>query len=148
MLKLWLGDPEGIDYIYSAGFIFEVEYEESWIEEDIVKKMILDIDKSTVISGNLIQSPVLGAIPPIMLSGGVKTLILASHDPTRIYNLTSCGDNCAKWIFELAKDKDIIMRLGHYMDFYQLDNFEFEVMQTGQIVKTYADYIDVMLQYC
>lgn len=35
-----------------------------------------DVDKSTVIDSGIIDSPVLGKIPPIGLSGGVKTLIL------------------------------------------------------------------------
>ena len=38
--------------------------------------MIRDVDRSEVIGSNLIQSPVLGAISPVQLSGGVKTLIL------------------------------------------------------------------------
>lgn len=55
----------------------------------------------------LMQSPILGPIPPERLSGGVKTLIMASHDNTRMYNLTSCGDNCAKWVLKLAENQDI-----------------------------------------
>jgi hypothetical protein len=39
--------------------------------------MILDVDKSVVVSSHLIDSPVLGPISPKELSGGVKTLI---HD--------------------------------------------------------------------
>ncbi len=38
--------------------------------------MIKDVDKSTVIAPRIIESPVLGAITPRELSGGVKTLIL------------------------------------------------------------------------
>ncbi|WP_405755292.1 DUF4869 domain-containing protein [Anaerovibrio slackiae] len=38
--------------------------------------MIFDVDKSKVIGANLIESPVLGPIPPERLSGGVKTLLL------------------------------------------------------------------------
>lgn len=98
--------------------------------------MIADVDKSEVVSGNLIQSPVLGPISPVMLSGGVKTLIMAAHDNTRMYNLTSCGDNCAKWALELAKDKDIIMRLGHHMQFEDCGLFQIEVLNTGKVVST------------
>ena len=41
--------------------------------------MIRDIDKSTVISAHVIESPVLGGITPKDLSGGVKTLILIAR---------------------------------------------------------------------
>ena len=44
----------------------------------ICKKMIEDIDKSAVLDSGVIDSPVLGKIPPVGLSGGVKTLILVS----------------------------------------------------------------------
>ena len=97
MLKLWLKEPmDGSAYVYSAKLIFDAEYEPEWLTEDFIKQMILSVDKSEVISGEVISSPVLGTIPPTRLSGGVKTLIMASHDPSRMYNLTSCGDNCAE----------------------------------------------------
>lgn len=137
MLKLWLYEPsDGSEYVHSAGIIFEAEYEPEWLEEDLIREMIADIDKSEVISGSLIQSPVLGPIPPVMLSGGVKTLIMAAHDDSRIYNLTSCGDNCAKWVLELSKEKDIVMRLGHHMQFEDCEPFQIEILNIGKIVNT------------
>lgn len=145
MLKLWLFEPEGVEYIHSAGIFFDAEYEAEWIEEPIIKEMIKDVDKSDVISGELIQSPVLGPISPTMLSGGVKTLIMASHDDSRIYNLTSCGDNCAKWILKLAEEKDITMRLGHYMNFENMPEFKVEVLNTNKIVTDYQDFVDEMI---
>jgi hypothetical protein len=112
--------------------------------EDKIKAMIKDVDKSEVVSGNLINSPVFGAIPPKDLSGGVKTLIMASHDESRIYNLTSCGDNCAKWAIELAKDKDITMRLGHVMNFENIQDFKVYNMETGEILTTFIDYLHAL----
>ena len=41
--------------------------------------MILDIDKSVVISDKSIDSPILGIIPPQMLSGVVKALMLMAQ---------------------------------------------------------------------
>lgn len=58
--------------------------------------MILDVDKSSVISAHVIESPVLGAITPKVLSGGVKVLILMLKDNSFVYNLSNCGDNYAK----------------------------------------------------
>jgi hypothetical protein len=141
MLKLWFGDPKNIHYVHSAKLIFDEEYEPEWLMEDKIKAMIKDIDKSEVISGNLIESPIFGPIPPKDLSGGVKTLIMASHDDSRIYNLTSCGDNCAKWVIELAKDRDIVMRLGHVMNFKNIKDFEVYNMATGEILTTFIDYL-------
>lgn len=146
MLKLWLYEPtDGSHYVHSASLIFDAEYEPEWLEEPLVREMVKAIDKSEVISGELIQSPVLGPIPPTSLSGGLKTLILASHDDTRMYNLTSCGDNCAEWIMKLAKDKDITMRLGHYMNFENLEDFEVEILNTGVVVTDYFSFLDNMI---
>lgn len=144
MLKLWLYQ-QNKDYIHSAGLIFDAEYEPEWLEEPLIKEMIRDVDDSEVISGELIQSPVFGAMPPERLSGGVKTLIMASHDPTRIYNLTSCGDNCAKWIIYLAENRDITMRLGHIMHFSQMPEFRVQLLKTGEIVTDVEDFINKVI---
>ena len=75
------------------------------MESDLAKKMIKDIDDSDVLSGECIMSPVLGQIPLERLSGAVKTLLLILNEPDRIFNASTCGDNCAKWIFEIGKQK-------------------------------------------
>jgi hypothetical protein len=51
---------------------FDFEFEESWFESDFAKRLIKDVDKSDLIGPHLIQSPVLGPIPPHYLSGGVN----------------------------------------------------------------------------
>lgn len=144
MLKLWIYRPDNVEYIYSAGVYFEYEYEPVWIEEQIIKDMILDVDKSEVISGEIIKSPVFGMIPPVRLSGGVKTLIMASHDDTRIYNLSSCGDNCAKWAVMLAREKDIVMRLGHIMNFGDYISEGIEILNTKKIIYTSEELVDII----
>lgn len=53
-------------------------YEKSWITDSLSKEMILDVNKSVVI-----DSQVLGKIPSISLSGGVKTLILIANMPEK-----------------------------------------------------------------
>ena len=148
MLKLWLGEPmDGSAYVYSAKLIFDAEYEPEWLTEDLIKQMILSVDKSEVISGEVIRSPVLGTIPPTRLSGGVKTLIMASHDPSRMYNLTSCGDNCAAWALRLAEDKDIVMRLGHFMDFSKVDSLEIEILNDYTVVHSYMELLDELFKW-
>ena len=65
---------------------------EVYVYED--NKMIQDVDHCTVISSHVIDSPILGAITPRELSGGVKVLILMLKDDSFIYNMSNCGDNC------------------------------------------------------
>lgn len=89
MLNIWFGNkPEAI---YDTSTYFKNVYKDSWITDEMAKEMILNVDRSEVISSSLIQSPVLGQISPTQLSGGVKTLILIYKDSSRIFNAPSAA---------------------------------------------------------
>ena len=100
MLNIFYGDMK--EAVYNTASYFKYDYEEDWIVDPMVKEMIRDVDKSTVIDSGIIDSPVLGKIPPIGLSGGVKTLILVKFEPEKVFNVSTCGDNCAKWLLKIA----------------------------------------------
>ena len=89
--------------IFNTFVYFKNVYEDCWITDPFTKAMIQDIDQSTVLGSAVIDSPVLGKISPISLSGGVKTLILMKNEPQTIFNASTCGDNCAKWILKIAR---------------------------------------------
>lgn len=115
MLKVYFGDMEGVLHNVETFFKNQMEYE--WLESDIAKKIIEDVDKSIVESPQCIRSDVLGQIPPTRLSGGTKALLLIWNIDDRIVNASNCGDNCAKWLLEFGKQKDITINLNHIMDF-------------------------------
>ncbi len=69
MLTIIYGDAE--NSIYNTSIYFKNSYETQWLESDLAKRMIKDIDDSEVFSGDCIMSPVFGQIPPERLSGGV-----------------------------------------------------------------------------
>ena len=102
--------------------------------------MIKDIDKSDVVGPSLIESPVLGAISPLQLSGGVKTLLLIANDRKHIFNASTCGDNCAKWLLEIAKDRKVVINLRHLMDFGNED-FKIKILNNGVIAKNMHDIV-------
>lgn len=96
MLKVFFGmNWEAISY---PDTYFQFNWEAEWFKDPLVQEMVLDIDDSRVLSPYCIESPVLGQIPPDMLSGGVKALILMLKVPDIVIDLISCGDNCSKWI--------------------------------------------------
>ena len=138
MLNIWYRGGD-IKVMTDAPDYFDVAFKPEWFEDDLVKKMIKDVDKSDVIGPYLIISPVLGPIAPTYLSGGVKVLILLLKEPKFIYNLSNCGDNCAKWILEICKDKDIVAYLEHVMHFK--DPFDIKVLNTGNVVHRMQDLI-------
>lgn len=138
MLNIIFGDCK--DVIYNTSVFFKNVYEDEWLLEEDTKQMIMDIDKSKVISAKAIESPVLGGIPPTSLSGGVKTLILIDHMPDKIFNASNCGDNCAPWLLKIAEKKDVTINLRHLMNF-GTDNFEVKIVNTGKIVHSAKEYL-------
>ena len=133
MLKIRCGTND--DTITNVDDFFNYEYEDEWFSDDLVQRMILDVDKSKVISEHIIDSPVLGLIPPTQLSGGVKALILMLKTDNEIW-ATACGDNCSKWILEIAKLKELQISLEHYLKF---EDNEFEYFDVN-LNKTYPSY--------
>lgn len=139
MLSIYFGDMP--DVVWHPPTYFDNKYKDEWITNELSKKMILDIDKSTVIGPRLIDSPILGPIGPRDLSGGVKTLMLMAFDNSgEIFNATSCGENCAKWILEIAKYKDLTINLRYTMEFEQ-DEFEIKILNTGEVVHNMKEYL-------
>lgn len=142
MLKIWY--YAGIDYMKDAPSYFNNVYEDEWIEDAFVKEMIRDVDHCTVISPHVIESSVLGVITPRELSGGVKILILMLKDDSFIYNMSSCGDNCAKWILRIAEKKDLTVYLRHIMRFEGA--FRIQIMNTQKIVCNPREYVEGLLE--
>ena len=106
--------------------------------------MIKDVDKSDVIGPKVIDSPFLGSIPVERLSGGVKTLILMNKDTEHIFNASACGDNCAKWILNIGKKKDLTIRLGYLMNFGNED-FDIEILNLGKTVHNGIELAELVL---
>ena len=130
------------DVVYNTSVYFKNTYKEEWLTDDFSKEMIQDVDKSTVVSPRIIDSPVLGAITPRELSGGVKTLILIYKDNSHVFNASNCGDNCAKWLIKIGEMKDVTINLRHIMDF-GAGEFEIKIINTNQTVHNMDEFVDV-----
>ena len=145
MLTVIYGDePRSI---YNTNVYFKNTYESEWLESELAKKMIQDVDDSEVLGGECIKSPVLGQIPPERLSGGVKTLLLMLNEPDRIFNASTCADNCAKWILEIAKQKDLTINLRHMMNFGKDTDFEIKIKNGGEVVHSMKELIPIASKY-
>lgn len=64
----------------------------------------------------------------------------------RIFNASACGDNCAKWIVELGKKRDLTINLHHVMDFSCAPSFEALMLNTGVFVRSYKEYLEEALK--
>lgn len=145
MVRVWFGDREKA--IYNTSVFFKNRYKDEWITDSFAREVIQDVDRSEVIDSNEIESPVLGRISPLQLSGGVKALILMKNYPGLIFNASNCGDNCAKWILELGKRKNFTINLFHVMNFGS-EPFEIRILNDSKlIVHNMQEFLDAGVYY-
>lgn len=140
MLNIFYGDMK--EAVYNTANYFKYDYEDNWIIDPFVKDMIKDIDKSIVLDSGVIDSPILGKIPPINLSGGVKTLILVKFNKDKVFNVSTCGDNCAKWLLKIAELEDRTVNLHHLMNFGS-EPFNIRILNTNQIVNSMEELVSI-----
>lgn len=131
---------------------FDNTFEEEWFDDPLVKRMVLDVDKSEVFSAYSIKSPVLGAMSCEKLSGGVKNLILAYKLDDVIIDASFCGDNCAKWLLEIGNIKDLFITLYHPLNFYPLLGdidmpFMTRILNNSTKTITYRDYLNAAVTF-
>lgn len=141
MLKITFKEPEGL--IRFTSKYFDSWRDKEWFDDPFVREMVLDVDKTEIKGPNLAISPVFGAIPPEKISGGTKALIMAWKTDW-IINGSSCGDNCAKWLVEIGKRKDILIYLGHPMRFP--DVFEAVCVDNGKSIHSYIDFLNEYIE--
>lgn len=135
------------EVLYLVDKYFKFNYYEEWFDDPLVKEMVLDVDDTLVKNASDINSPVLGNISVNELSGGVKALILMLKED-RIIWATACGDNCAKWILEIAKRKKITICLEHNMEFEK--DFDAYCIDNDKFIHSLDDYWGCVLEclYC
>lgn len=138
MLNVYFGDmPEAI---YNTNIYFNNTYKDNWIIRPLTRQIIQSVDHSEVIDEKTIVSPVFGNMSPKKLSGGVKTLLLIAYDKTKIFNASTCGDNCAEWLLKIADERKVVVNLRHLMDFGK-GEFKIKILNTGKIVKNMGDLV-------
>lgn len=137
MLNIYFGKMP--DAIYNTAAYFNNTYQDDWLTTDFAREVIKGVDRSEIIDKQLIRSPVLGLIPPEQLSGGTKTLLLIKNCPDMVFNASTCGDNCAKYILKIAKERDVTINLYHIMRFGK--RLKAKILNDGAIVDSMEQLI-------
>ena len=148
MLKIHFGSLD--NEIYVASPYFDTYFKKEWFEDEFNKQMILDVDKSKVVAPNVVESPILGTIPPQWLSGGVKTSICMNSDKNGFIFNANCGDNCAKWILKIAEKRDLTITLHHFLDLWYEDiepTVKIYIINTDRFVNTLDECISEFAKY-
>lgn len=156
MSILFSSDP---DYYGEDAFefymipMFDFMYEDSWFTNELAIKMIKDIDNCTVISERKIECPIFGDKVPRDFSSGLKMLLLVlfyDNKNGKVYNGAHMGDNCYKWLLEIAKIRDFTVRVCDYIrldiDAIEGGNSLVTVLNDGinKVVQSNDEYVELM----
>lgn len=145
MLKIYFGSHK--DEIYNTDLYYSNQYDKMWVMDDFAKRIIADIDDSEVVAPDMIKNNIFGMFDSKNLSAGVKTLLLIYNNPKLICNISNCGDNCAKYILEMAENRDITVCLHHLMDFGK--NFSVKVIndRRRKVISEPLEYLALAHHY-
>lgn len=115
MLNIWIDNfsnkEKTNEYEGYVSDYFDDEYEDEWFRDDYVKMLVKEIDNTSVLDDGSLYNEYLGGIVKQQLSSGVKGLILLYKTDCRIKG-ERLGDNCWKYVLDIAKNKDIYISLN------------------------------------
>lgn len=150
MLKVWFGYRK--DGMSNPDAYFNNTYDEEWLDDELVRRMVEGVDKSMVLSRHCIESPALGQIPPERLSGGVKALILMLkaggelREDGLVIDLIACGENCEKWIKEIGSRVDVEVCISGY-DLHFSEGIQFLRLNDDKMCDGQDDWIDSCIDF-
>ncbi len=122
---------------------FELNKDNSWFEDPIVKDICLNIGNMEHIVDNYFKHKTFGGVTSEILPTGAKTLILLlKYNNFKVPVATSrMGDNCWEYLKYLPEDKDIYL-YGNSTPPMNLDeyNLNFYIEELDITVSTFKDY--------
>ena len=143
MVKVWFGfDGESVA---DPSDEFDFCFEANWFEDEFVKDMVADIDKSVVVAPWCIESPVLGQISPRALSGGVKACILLYelyYDEDIYIDLTACGENCVPWLSKVFSLRDCTVSCSTFDLSFKGYDIRGVCLNDGSEINNWMDFSD------
>ena len=148
MVKVLFGEDFGDKTILDIDSYFNNVYEDEWLNDDIVRQMVKDIDNSELVGLNVI-SPVLGSISVRDISGGTKALIclLKEEKSEGFIDLVVLGENCEKWLAYIFNKKDVQVCMTGYHLFFD----EYEVtglcLNDNTIINNSDDWRDKLFEF-
>lgn len=103
MLEVYFGCYNGS--VSDIDLFFFNMYEDSWLSDILVQRMIKDIDNCDVVNNVYLRHSGGKYIPPEYLSSEVKVLICLYKCNDFLIDLSICSKVSEKWILEISKIK-------------------------------------------
>ena len=70
----------------------------------------------------------------------IKKIKTTAKLPDKVFNASTCGDNCAHWLLKMGMEKNITVNLRHLMDFGEKE-FTIHILNTNQIVHSMEELV-------
>lgn len=127
-------------YVRDIDGLFDGFFEDEWMQNDIAKRAIEEIDSSKIVAPKVIDSPILGVIPYTWISGGSKLVIMMNAIPDVIYDGNNLGDNCWPLFLEIGKTKDLAINLSYYPKFEWPNGCLATNIDTREIISSFEEF--------
>lgn len=145
MLKVYFGNNEKA--LRSGDGYFDNWLDDDCLETEFAKEVVREIDKSELISKNLVQSPVIGAVPPKFLSGGAKSLLILRFSDVEM-NIIAFGENCYPHIIKISKEKDITICSNNAFRIFECGDLDsILILNDGSFIHSDDELIQKWLLY-
>lgn len=97
------------NFIVKPSVVFDTFYDRSWLENEWAKRVVSDIDNVPMVRDSVFESIVYAGLSPQYLCNGTKNLFLCRYIDNQFNHFSKMGENCYKYLFEIAKMKDVYM---------------------------------------
>lgn len=145
MLRVIFGE-EGLQAQGRIAYVsdyFNSVYTRDWLNHDLAKQIIKDIDHTEHVQDEFLMSPVLGGISPRDLSSGCKALLLLLNQPSVVVSGERMGDNCVGWLLRIGQMQDITITLHHCMQFPE--TFQLWSVNSGRMIENKKEYLEELI---
>lgn len=150
MLKLWITSDfkshSGLVLMNPDGY-FDMCFDYQLLESDFSKRVLKDCSGGLeVINYATLKRPNDMLISPREIGSGSKNLLCMKYEGNsegHIYNMLWCGDNCNKYVAEIASETDLELFSGRvYNPFIDISipDLKVKIMELDKIVTNARDF--------
>ena len=114
--------------------LFKARFDTELLMTDWSRYVVRTIDKSEVFDRNVIISPVLGGIPPDMLSTGCKVLLMMKYMGDYVFRASNMGENCWPLLKDICDERDILVTMMSLTGIFKGGGFTEAVIENSGVV--------------
>lgn len=145
MLNLYIGyPPKGMfeDITYNPDVTFKDMDVYEMMNSDFAVRVAKDCSDIASFESPILMKTNSGRyVSPLDLSSGAKNLLLMKNTDT-VTNLLWCGDNCDKYVEEVAREKNLyVFTTRVYVPYYNREKQNFKVINTGRVYHSDYEYV-------